>query len=134
LSQYATIAEFDALGLPPGATSGLSTDQKTQALEDASAEIDTYLRDRGSLPLSAPIDTALRKHTVWLAAYDLLMARGVSPPTQELLRTRREDAIRWCENLARGRVVLDLGASAGRGGASVQSGNDATAACGDRGW
>lgn len=76
----------------------------TRALDDASAEMDTYLRKRYQLPL-AETPTYLRKVCVDLAIYNLADSMAMMNDTWE---RRHKMAVDWLNRLAKGVVELDL--------------------------
>lgn len=102
---YAELADLRALGLPSQALAGVDAGDQYAALEAASALVDSYLRVRYSLPLRS-WGRELVRVTALIAAYDLMSRRGYDPtrPGQENLRMRYEDAIRWLEGVAAGKV------------------------------
>lgn len=73
----------------------------TQALEDASAEIDAYLQGRYALPL-ANVPTVLPRLACDIARYRLWEDKS-----SEEVRDRYKDAVRMLEMIAKG--VIDLG-------------------------
>lgn len=122
MSQYATIAQLEAQGLPAAALSGISDDQKTAALVAASAEVDAFLRDRGPLPLTSADDPALVQRTIDIACYRLLARRGYNPedPAHSVIRGGYEDAMAWGRDVAAGRVVLDVEYSTSTSGSAPE--------------
>ncbi|WP_003047195.1 DUF1320 domain-containing protein [Thermus aquaticus] len=102
---YATQSDLFRLGLPEGALRGVSPSTIEDALEAASRLADSYLRARYDLPL-ASWGRGLTRAVALIAAYDLMSRRGYDPtrPGQENLRMRYEDAIRWLEGVAAGKV------------------------------
>jgi phage gp36-like protein len=60
------------------ALSPIATGVQDQACIDASSTVDSYLRGRYALPLSA-WGTDLRRYTAWVAIYYLMSGRGFSP-------------------------------------------------------
>ena len=72
-----------------------------RALDDASAEIDTYLCGRYDLPLTAPYPTILERVCCDIARYRLYD----DLPIVEV-RKRYEDALSWLRDIAAGRAVL----------------------------
>lgn len=102
---YASPADLEALGLPARALQGVPQGDIALALEAASALADSYLRARYRLPLQS-WGRELARAVVAIAAYDLMSRRGFNPerPEDENLRLRYEDAIRWLEAVAAGRI------------------------------
>lgn len=74
-----------------------------QAIADAAAEIDGYLSARYTLPLGS-VPAALTRVAADIARYDLYSS--VAP---EHVRQRYEDARRFLEQIAAGRVQLGAG-------------------------
>lgn len=132
MAAYANEADLERFGLPTPALEELDSPTKVAALEAASEIADGYLRSAYVLPLSA-YGSDLKRHVVAIAVYDLLTRRGfdVDAGTDEHVRLRYQDAIRWLEQIAGGRIrpfsIVDAtpGASEGRARASSNEG---------RGW
>ena len=102
---YASRSDLRALGLPEAVLASIPEAEQEAALEAASALADSYLRARYDLPL-ASWGRGLTRAVTLIAAYDLMSRRGYDPtrPGQENLRMRYEDAIRWLEGVAAGKV------------------------------
>ena len=92
-------AEVDAFvtNLAAGGHAGV-----LRALDDADAEIDTYLAGRFALPLPSVPSVLVR------IACDIARYRMWSDEASEEVRTRYEDVRRFLESLARGTVRLGL--------------------------
>ncbi|MBF0186015.1 MAG: DUF1320 domain-containing protein [Magnetococcales bacterium] len=73
-----------------------------QALADASAEIDSYLASRYSLPLSGVPDVLVR------LCCDVARYRLWADKVTEIVRTRYEDAVRQLKDIARGQATLGI--------------------------
>lgn len=85
----------------------------TEVLEDASAEVDSYLRGRYSLPLASP-PAELTGPTCAIAMYRLVPNRRAEDV--EEIRNRYKDAVAFLSRVAEGKVVLDTnGAADGTG-------------------
>lgn len=85
----------------------------TQALTDASAEMDGYLGRRYALPLAtragvalASMPTELRTACIDIARYRMT---GTEIMETESIRTRFKDAITWLQHVAEGRVQINGG-------------------------
>lgn len=121
---YATRTHLAQFAIRAAALTGIATGDQDAALEAASDLADSYLRARFTLPLSSWQDD-LRRAVCNVAAYDLLSARGYNPDAgaDSNVRQRYEDAVRWLEGVAAGRVtpaVTDSGSSGSSGsGAGV---------------
>lgn len=105
MSQYATLDDLTALGLPAAALSGVDASTRTAALVAASATADSYLGKRFALPLSS-WGADLTRAVVAIAAWDLLTRRGFNPASgaDAAIGTRNIDAINWLRDVARGLV------------------------------
>lgn len=107
---YATTADLESAGLPPGVLSSVDTLVQQQALERASSLASTYLRDRYTLPLAEPYDPALVDAVVQIAVWRLMMRRGFSPQsgTDTALRLGYEDAMDFLKRVANGQAQLSV--------------------------
>lgn len=101
----------------------------TKALVDAGNEADTYIGQKYDLPLpSTP--PVLRGKIVDITIWNLFARRGLAE-SDEVVRERYKNAIRWFEKLALGNVSLPLplggsgegGDGGGTGGGTPQSGS-----------
>lgn len=75
-----------------------------QALADASALIDSYLRRRYAAPLTAPPPDIVRAACT-LARYDLAMGGDREPSEQ--MRLARKEVVDWLMALAEGKATLE---------------------------
>jgi phage gp36-like protein len=107
---YATIADLQEVGLPPGALSGVDAPARTAALEKASAYADTFLRDKYRLPLAEPYDPSLVDAVVQIACYRLMTRRGFNPedPGDQAVRLGRDDAVVFLTRIANGQAQLSV--------------------------
>lgn len=86
----------------------------TKALVDAGNEADSFIGQRYDLPLpSTP--PVLRGKVVDIAVWNLFARRGISE-SDEVVRERYRNAVKWLEQLAVGKVSLPLPAGGGEGG------------------
>lgn len=114
---YATLRDFERLGLPSRAVSSVPLDQRLAALEAASRLIDDYLCAQVTLPLVAFATASLTRATCVVAAYDLMCVRGFNPEGADgNFRLRYKDVIAWLEKVAAGTLpvpggVVDSGSS-----------------------
>ena len=92
------VADHDRDGVP-------DTDAVTRALELASAEIDTYLARRYSLPLPVITTPHLMQLCVDVALYRLALSQDVASTEH---RKRYDDAITTLGRIADGRAALVL--------------------------
>lgn len=105
MSQYATLSDLTALGLPPAALSGIDNATRTAALVAASATADSYLGKRFALPI-LEWGADLTRAVVSIASWDLLSRRGFNPASgaDVAIRQRFDDAVGWLRDVARGLV------------------------------
>lgn len=100
---FATLADLAASGLVSTAFGALTSDQRSQALADATDELASYFRARYAMPLSA-WDASVIKATLKVAAWNLLTLRGFNPSAGADITIRQgyEDAIEWAKSVQRG--------------------------------
>lgn len=111
---YATLTDLSNCGLPAAALASLSNTVKQAALDDYSAEADTYLGDKYQLPLGTPYDRTLVRAVCHLAAWDLLTIRGYNPsdPTDAVVAGRAQLAREWLVRVSNGQARLNVVQSA----------------------
>lgn len=95
-----------------------------QALADASARIDSYLRRRYTVPLAAPVPDVIVRAACTLARYDLAMG-GDREPTEQM-RLAQKDVIGWLEKIASGQATLEGAAPIAPSSGARSSDRDAT--------
>lgn len=78
------------------------SDTVSAAIEDAQAEVDSYIQTRYDVPVS-PVPDVLQLQTARLALYNL--ALQVDSVTEDI-EAARKAAIKWLEGVAAGRVTL----------------------------
>ena len=93
--RLASLADYDGDGSGDADTVG-------GAIDDAQAEIDSYLQTRYSVPVD-PVPNVLRVQTAKLAMHYLALQRD---SVTEDLEQARKDVISWCEQVAAGQVTL----------------------------
>lgn len=100
-----TDAELLQLGLPGAAISVVGITVRDEARAAASAEALSYVKKRATLPLLS-WGSDLRRAVAHLATYDLMVYRGFDPGSESgaLIVKRRDDAILWLRDVARGIV------------------------------
>jgi phage gp36-like protein len=105
---YATLADLEDIGLPPGALQGVSTEAKQAALDKASARASAYLRDQYKLPLTAPYDESLVDAVVQIAAARLMRRRGFNPNSagDAAIQLGHDEAIAYLQRIANGQGRL----------------------------
>lgn len=119
MSQYPALSDLQELCLPVGALEGLSDPQQTKFLVEASAHVDSYLRGRYKLPLSAPYPQELIAASLAVAAYNIMFFRGFDSESQDMLMvdrfqyyTGKQGQKGWLDKLSTGQVNLDVSADA----------------------
>jgi phage gp36-like protein len=82
---------------------------QSAACDSASEVVDSYLRDRYRLPLSAWGVDIIRT-TALIAVYDLLVVRGYNPSAgaDVNVRLRYEDALKWLQMVARQEIQANV--------------------------
>ena len=75
-----------------------------QAIADADAIIDSYLRKRYRVPL-APVPQAVTRAACVLARYDLAVGGDRQPADQ--VKSDRKDVVAWLTQIANGTVTLE---------------------------
>ena len=126
MSSYATPDDFASLGIVPAALDGIADAEKQAALNSASSLADGYLGAKFRLPILTP-SADLKGVVCRLANYDLLAVRGFNPElgADVVIRDRYQDAVRWLEGVAAGKITPPLidstpGGVAALGGPFVQ--------------
>lgn len=122
---YATRADLPVFGgLSAAALSSPNTPTAAQdaALLTNSELADSYLRQQFTLPLVA-WGADLKKHVVWMAAYDLMCLRGFNPNNvgDVVFLDRYKMALDWFKLVANGVVSPDVTDSSPSAGAGVQA-------------
>src|SRR5262245_26310914 len=93
--------------IAPGALSRIKDATVDQAIEDASRLADSYFSQRYTLPLlSVGGDVKLRVTDI--VVWYLLKGRVTAEPDLKIIRQSYEDAIRWLEQVAAGKVNPDV--------------------------
>jgi len=102
---YATQADLARFGVMASATQNVPSATLDAALSGASRVLDGYFRARFSLPLTS-WDDSVRRMTCWIAAYDVMTARGYSQDSGRdiQIQERYNAAIAWAEGVERQRV------------------------------
>lgn len=117
MSQYPTLEDLQDCGLPPGALEDIPEPEKF--LVNASAHVDSYLRGRYALPLSAPYPQELIDAALAIAVYRIMMFRGFDSESQDMLivdrfqyYTGKPGQKGWLDKLSTGQVNLAVTADA----------------------
>lgn len=115
MSQYATIADLELLGLPAAALGSVSADVKNAHLTAASELADSYFVARGyAIPL-ASWGTELRQAIAQIAAWTLLINnRGVNPedPSTAAIARAHDQALAWIKDVGRNDATLNAAKTA----------------------
>ncbi len=105
MSAYATVADLLVYGIGTSAIPGTVTDaNKLAAITAASAKADSYLGSRFTLPITV-WGADLTAAVCQIAAYEIIAALvGFNPEDGKnvVLVDRKNDAVRWLEQVARG--------------------------------
>jgi phage gp36-like protein len=115
---YATTNDLAALGVSAEVTGSLAPAGITLALNATSKKIDSYLRQRYTLPIIGGDLEALARCNAILAAYDILVAQaGYNPddPANLNWEKRAADELAWLRDIAASRVDPGLIDSASPG-------------------
>lgn len=107
MARYASLENLYSLGAPESAFDGVSTDAQETGLVAACDMVDSYLRERFTLPLVA-YGADLTRAVCIIAAYDLLAGRGYnSQPGSDSAQAevRYEKVIQWLRDISRGDVT-----------------------------
>lgn len=76
------------------------------ALDDATAEIESYLRKRYATPVAAPVPQELVRACALIARYNLSFGEQKQPSEQTT--RQREQIVAWLRDISAGKVLLDL--------------------------
>lgn len=126
MSSYATTTDL-AKYCTSKVFAAVTTQQQQAALDAASAVADGYLAAQFTLPITGTLTQDLVRQVCNIAAYDLITQRGYNPEAgaDANWRLRYEDAIRWLEQVAAGKVSPALAdSSTGPDSMVAQSGLD----------
>lgn len=121
MAQYASIQDLRDEGLPPEALDGIDGRELNKALKRTGDFMDTYIRQKNTLPLSGALSDAtstppglntfpgeIVRCNVILASRDLLRWRGYNPDEfDEDFRLSVAECVSWLKELAKGSVSLD---------------------------
>jgi phage gp36-like protein len=131
LPARATLSDLGSLGLPGQLLAGLPAVQQQQALDSASAKVDSYLGAHFTLPLTAYGQDIIEAE-VNLASYQLLVARGFNPEAgpDKAIKERYDETVKWLQGIAEGDLVPNV-ADSSSGGAV---GGPFVATSAQRGW
>jgi phage gp36-like protein len=136
MAEYCTVAEIAEGGVSDQALDGIPVEKQRARIRAASDLIDSYLRQRYTLPLQAFGDD-IREACEVIAAHELIFGtRGASPDDDSALSKRYDKKIRWLEQIAAGKVTPDItDSSPGAGaGPAVAPGKPRVISASSRGW
>lgn len=121
VTAYAVVADLDS-GINAAALAGVPTQTKTDAINDASRLIDSFLRAQFTLPL-VQVGGDVKRACIHIAVYYALTSRGYNPEVggDPGIRQRYDDALAWLKLVSSGKAVPDVtdssvGAAEGRPG------------------
>lgn len=105
MADYAEEADLALYGPASGALEDIDSATKEAALDAACDVANGYLGNAFVLPITAH-GADLTRHVVAIAVWDLMTGvRGMNPDgSDETIRMRYDDAIRWLERVADGRL------------------------------
>jgi phage gp36-like protein len=107
MSQYATAADLKQIGLPSQALEEVPDADINAQIQASCGVIDAYLSARVTLPISAPYPDVLKRFSVDMAVFHILMRRGFNPEDYDanykLLHDRGEQ---FFKDFAAGKVNI----------------------------
>lgn len=108
VTQYATSVDLDS-AINAAALSGVTPTQKTDAIDQASRLIDSFLRSQFTLPLTT-VGGDVKRVCMNIAVYYVMVGRGYNPDAgaDPGIRQRYEDGIAWLKLVSLGTVVPDV--------------------------
>jgi len=97
-------------------TGAINEERATQAMEDASAEIDSYAQERYTVPLS-PVTRMVQSVAVDIAIYRLFLGRGYDAASADgAWAAQYRNAVAWLKSLAKGEAAIGAASPAEQGG------------------
>jgi phage gp36-like protein len=107
MSQYATATELKQLGLPAEALVDVLDADIDAQIEASCGVIDAYLMSRVTLPIAAPYPDLLKRFSVDMAAFHILMRRGFNPEAYDgNYKELHDRAEEFFKDFAAGRVNI----------------------------
>jgi len=103
---YATLADLEESGLPPGALGSVPATTVQKILLRASRYADGFLGDKYVNKLACPFDQALIHSVCQIASYWLMTRRGYNPDADMVIRQGFDDATAWLKLVAQGQVQI----------------------------
>jgi phage gp36-like protein len=109
ITQYASIADLEDVGISKAALRAIEPEKKTAALVKASGLMDEVFRARYVLPFTQ-VGASVAIRCAHIAAYLLMTGRGFNPEqdSDRLIRLNYEDAQIWLANVRNMKVTLDV--------------------------
>ena len=109
---YCTLQDIESTSLPPEAIEGINPKTVTRIIEAVSAEADTYLAQRYTLPLSE-VDPALRQHVANRCALQLAISQGLDTMSAEgeVLTRIAASSLAFFRDIAKGLASLSITAA-----------------------
>jgi phage gp36-like protein len=135
MAAYCSQTELSQWGVSSGALTGITPDELNAAIAGASDLIDSYLRGKFTLPLTAWGDDISRACAI-LACYDGLSVRGYNPgdPGDDQLQKRYDQVIAWLKGISSGTITPNATGSASGDTAGVPSSRAKVTSNSLRGW
>lgn len=108
ITVYAAKADLPT-AINAAALAGVDDPTKDAALQQASSVIDSYLRDRYTLPL-LQAGNDIKRACLVMAVYYVMVARGYNPEAggDPGIEKRYNDALAWLKLVAQGTVTPDI--------------------------
>lgn len=105
MSSYATPAQLHKYAMPAAALASVSEPDQQAALDAQSAIADGYLSGRYVLPLLSHGED-LTINVCLLGEFAITTTRGIAHEAEsyEIIRDKRDAAIRWLENVRDGKI------------------------------
>lgn len=132
MSQYASAAELKQLGLPAEALEDVTDADIDAQIQASCGVIDAYLSARVTLPISTPYPDVLKRFSVDMAVFHILMRRGFNPEAYDANYKELHDrAEMFFKDFAEGKVnipgLIDATPSVSEGAPRISTGTA-------RGW
>ena len=107
MSQYATATELRQIGLPNEALEEVADADIDAQIQASCGVIDAYLASRYTLPISSPYPDVLKRFSVDMAVFHILMRRGFNPEDYDANYKELHDrAEEFFKDVAAGRVSI----------------------------
>jgi len=135
VTDYCAPEDLGRFGVSAEALEDIPIENQQEAITATSSLMDTYLRERFTLPLLVA-GRDLARCCAIISVYDLISGRGYNPsnPGDDNLRLRYEDQIKWLEKIAAGTVIPDVTDSTPGAVEGVPAGRASITSNITRGW